>query len=349
MAHNASNSHDCIETRKALKIVVRGESRAETAILGDERTNEVRKHRSRPGAGGPNLPPGIHPTPSHDLLFRGGTTIPDLSFVNLYVAGDTAWDAGDKTNINSSAQAIMTEPKLNAIVSQYFQGAISASFAGGRDLSLPVPAQISRGDIDDLVRHAVNGGLIDGNLDTTIFNFLLPPGTVLTDDDPATGNVPAARLRRRNGDMARRRGDHPLAPQPDDQASSLQGLGGYHGSVHLANQRVYFAVGVYSQHLTTGGDNGIVAFDQPWKNVVATFYHEMQEFRTDPDVEDAIRTNTEKLIGWNSRRGEEIGDFPIFEDPALSGVFVEINLTGGGTAPVQLVYSNRVHGPEVPA
>ena len=28
---------------------------------------------------------------------------------------------------------------------------------------------------------------------------------------------------------------------------------------------------------------------QPWKNVCATLYHELQEVRTDPDVEDAIR------------------------------------------------------------
>jgi hypothetical protein len=26
-------------------------------------------------------------------------------------------------------------------------------------------------------------------------------------------------------------------------------------------------------------------FDQPWKNVLATFYHELNEARTDPDVD----------------------------------------------------------------
>jgi hypothetical protein len=35
--------------------------------------------------------------------------------------------------------------------------------------------------------------------------------------------------------------------------------------------------------------NGIPVFDQPWKKVVATFYQELNEARTDADVEDPIR------------------------------------------------------------
>jgi hypothetical protein len=58
-------------------------------------------------------------------------------------------------------------------------------------------------------------------------------------------------------------------------------------------------------------------FDQPWKNVVATFYHELNEARTDPDVEDAIRAGNDpaaiKFLGWVSRKGEECGNFPVFE------------------------------------
>jgi hypothetical protein len=136
---------------------------------------------------------------------------------------------------------------------------------------------------------------------------------------------------------------------PDDAASSLAGLGGYHGSVHVAGTVVYFAVGVFSEVLSNGSENGIVVFPEGWKNVVATFYHELQEARTDPDVEDAIRTNNSNFIGWNSDQGEEIGDFPVFEaDPQLQRVFKEVPLIGGGTAPIQLMYSNRVNGPEDP-
>jgi len=55
------------------------------------------------------------------------------------------------------------------------------------------------------------------------------------------------------------------------------------------------------------------------------------------------------LLGWNSRQGEECGDFPVFEADPLTKVFQEVAMAGGGTAPVQFQYSNFVHGPEGPA
>src|SRR6266436_4422710 len=68
-------------------------------------------------------------------------------------------------------------------------------------------------------------------------------------------------------------------------ACPISGLGGYHGSVILAGQRIYYAVAALSEVLSNGRQNGIVAFTQPWKNAVATMYHELNEARTDPDVE----------------------------------------------------------------
>jgi hypothetical protein len=83
--------------------------------------------------------------------------------------------------------------------------------------------------------------------------------------------------------------------------------------------------------------------------VVATFYHELNEARTDPDVDDVINGGSVHLLGWTSRQGEECGDFPVFEANPLSEVFVEVPLASGhGTVPVQLMYSNAVHGPEGP-
>jgi hypothetical protein len=151
-----------------------------------------------------------------------------------------------------------------------------------------------------------------------------------------------------SGDADGDRKGGPLGGDPDDAASSLNGLGGYHGSVHAGGTVIYFAVGVFSESLPNGSQNGIVAFDESWKNVVATFYHELQEARTDPDVEDAIRTQNQNFIGWNSDQGEEIGDFPIFEADPLQQVFKEVPLVNGDTAPIQLLYSNRVNGPEDP-
>ncbi|HET8894944.1 MAG TPA: hypothetical protein VFM96_12695 [Gaiellaceae bacterium] len=129
-----------------------------------------------------------------------------------------------------------------------------------------------------------------------------------------------------------------------DGPDSRHGLGGYHGSVH----GVYYAVAVYSE-----AANGIVAFDEPWKNVCATLYHELQEVRTDPDVEEAIRAGAtpagEHLLGWYSPRGGEIGDIPLAVATDPSEVLREVPLAdGSGSVPIQLMWSNAVGGPEGP-
>jgi hypothetical protein len=106
---------------------------------------------------------------------------------------------------------------------------------------------------------------------------------------------------------------------------------------------------VFSERLAGGKVNGIPVFDASWKNVVATFYHELNEARTDADVEEANRTGDVTLVGWTSRQGEECGDFPVFEANPLTKVFQEVRLTNGnGTVPIQFQYSNAVHGPEGP-
>ena len=117
----------------------------------------------------------------------------------------------------------------------------------------------------------------------------------------------------------------------------------------MSGNLILYAVGVFSEKRPDGTVNGIPVFDAPWKNVVATFYHELNEARTDPDVEEANRTGSIALVGWTSRQGEERGDFPVFAANPLSKVFQEVPLTNGnGTVPVQFQYSNAVHGPEGP-
>ena len=88
----------------------------------------------------------------------------------------------------------------------------------------------------------------------------------------------------------------------DDEFDSLSGLGGFHGSIHVPGSNpitIYYAVGVYSENLPDGTTNGIPVLDMAWKNVVATFYHELNEARTDPDVGDARLINDPHL-GWYS-------------------------------------------------
>jgi hypothetical protein len=141
--------------------------------------------------------------------------------------------------------------------------------------------------------------------------------------------------------------DAVLVDTPD--VDSKHGLGGYHGSIRTNGNERYYCVAVYSE-----GDNGIVAFDEPWKNVCATLYHELQETRTDPDVEDAIRAGSspdaERMLGWYSPRGGEIGDIPMAESGGrLDLVMKEVPLAdGSGTVPIQLMWSNAVGGPEGP-
>lgn len=295
------------------------------------------------------LAPGLSPTPSHDLIYRGGKTIGDLTFFNFYVGGAGAWRRDDVSAIDGALAAAMSDPHLNNVMQQYFPAErIRSRFAGSRLLKSPIArgATMTQARIEALVaRLHKDGQLGDADMGSTVFNFMLPGGMVLTDDDTPSDDEAARR---------------PLPGMPDETregADSLHGLGGYHGSIHAprasgGTETVYYAVGVYSEERPDGTANGIPAFAEPWKNVVATFYHELNEARTDPDVEDAIRLGDDpaalRLLGWTSRQGEECGDFPIFEARRLQQVFVEVPLARGGTVPVQLQYSNAAHGPEGP-
>ena len=290
------------------------------------------------------IAPGVQPSPAHDLHFQGGKIIADLRFQNFYIGADR-WPKGDMQNIDQKLAAAMSDAQLNNVMQQYFPGNITTTFDGSHPLVGPAPVAFSQGDVEALIQQMIQKGALTAvDFASTVLNFLLPPGTVLNDDSTTSP------LRRESPVISGAQ-KSPVAHTVD----SLHGLGGYHGSVHTPDKRaVYYAIGVYSQILPDGTENGIVAFDQPWKNVVATFYHELNEARTDADVEDAIRAgndpNAMNFLGWISQQGEECGDFPVFEVGSdLSKVFQEVRLTtGGGTAPVQFQYSNAVHGPEGP-
>lgn len=290
---------------------------------------------------------GVQPALKEDLKFHGGKTIQDLSFANFYIAGQSAWDPSDIQNIDQALAAAMSDQNLNNVMMQYFQNLpITSKLVGSQQLPGDAPGVFSQGDAEGLVQTLNGQGMLSGmDLTSTVVNLLLPPGTVLTTDEAPTTNALIAQRKARGKKRS-------VIPHEDD-ASSQDGLGGYHGSVHLTMsgvaQTIYYAVGVFSEE-TADGVNGIPAFPEPWKSVVATFYHELNEARTDADVEDAIRTGQESFIGWTSDQGEECGDFPIDETNGdLSLVFQEVPLADdSGTVPVQFQYSNAVHGPEGP-
>ena len=315
-------------------------------------------YRSRAGLPGGDaaradaLAPGFTPTRSHDLIFHTGKTIRALTFTNVYVGGPQSWKASDITAIDTALAAAMSDQSLNNVMTQYFSNQpLSSTFTGSQILPDPIPSPFTQGDVETLVRTLQTQGRFSGyEFGSTVFNFMLPSGTILNDNPAATSRgvtTPVRHATRRN----------PAIPE-EDEADSLHGLGGYHGSVHSthptgAKETVYYAVGVYSEVRPDGTHNGIPVFDQPWKNVVATLYHELNEARTDPDVEDAIRAGNDPaavtFLGWVSRQGEECGDFPVSEAHPLTTVFQEVALRdGSGTVPVQFQYSNAVHGPEGP-
>jgi hypothetical protein len=301
------------------------------------------------------IAPGLPKTPDHDLVYNGGHTISDLLFTNFYVGGSDAWQASDMRSIDQALAAAMSDQDLNNVISQYYPaGKISSSFRGSQVLAGPPPETVSQGDVESLLRTLYQAGSLDGfDYPSSVFNFMLPSGTILnTDPAPASGTI-SATIESASAHQKKQSGFSPIEEDED----STQGLGGYHGSLHVITatdtQTLYYAVGVYSEQLPDGTTNGIPVFDEPWKNVVATFYHELNEARTDPDVEDAIRAgndpNAMQFLGWVSPEGEECGDFPVAEADALSQVFQEVELTdGNGTVPIQFQYSDADHGPGEP-
>ena len=258
----------------------------------------------------------------------------------------------DVQNIDRALAAAMSDANLNNVIRQYFNNqTITATALPSHPLTGYRPQTVSRGDVEYYVQFLHQKGyLAQFDLPNTVFNFLLPRGTVLTSGDVRKNFAHVSGAEKSDDEKPGER--KPIVPE-NEEDDSKGGLGGYHGSVHIAGQTVYYSADVYSERLADGSANGIPVFAESWKNIVATLYHELQEARTDPDVEDAIRNpsdpNIERKLGWISDAGEEIGDFPLHDNVSLKNIIREVPLTdGSGTVPVQLQYSNAVHGPEGP-
>jgi hypothetical protein len=282
-----------------------------------------------PAKPGQPLAPGFTAEHAFDLKNHHGKIIQNLSFLNVYL-GASKWSASDMTNIDQALSAAMSDSKLNHVLQQYFGApAITTTSLPSRKSDGPVPATFDRDSVSSTLDQLYQAGQLSGiDFTTTVVNLLLPPGIVL--DSTGTGDE------RHGGDA-------------DDKDSSLQGLGGYHGSHQVADgTQIYFAAAVYSQE-TAKGPNGIPVWPESWKNVVATLYHELNETRTDADVERVNATGNNGLLGWYSQKGGEIGDIPIeMAENNLQLVFVEETLQTGDVVPIQLMWSNSAGGPGLP-
>jgi hypothetical protein len=313
---------------------------------GSAAHRHVPRPAAQPTAGVPSsdLAPGFKPQPSWNLTNYGGPTIADLTFVNRYVGGSASWSADDMRQIDLALAQAMSDSALQSVIAQYYPGAaVTSKMLPSSVNNAPVPATVYQDIAEELAKQLSGEGAL-GQADPakSVLNIMLPQGIVLSDDFSPGFQPPSGQQ-----EAHERRKAGVIRIDPDDAASSKNGLGGYHGSIQLSDgTKTYYAVGVYSE-----GDNGIVAFDQPWKNVVATFYHELNEARTDAAVEDVNATGNNSLLGWYSQTGQgEIGDLPINAASALSLVFREVPLAdGSGTVPIQLMWSNAAAGPAAAA
>jgi hypothetical protein len=284
----------------------------------------------------------IASAPEEDLVFRGGRILPDVSFKTFYVgkvwAKPKLSDARRKLDL--ALAAAMSDSALNEIVGQYFtESPISTTAHPSAVLDVPIQDVFNKGDVHALAEQVfTSGALAAVDLNGCVINFVLPPGAVLSSDG--------------GGKAQKKPAGHKKLPgtPEDEEQDSRHGLGGYHGSIHIQRPgnpvTVLYSVAVWSEN-----DNGIAIPDwEPWENVCATLYHELNEARTDPDVEDAITTGNVQFVGWNSASGKEIGDEPIEEAGSdLRQVFKKIPIAAEPrTVPIQLMWSNRVNGPEAP-
>jgi hypothetical protein len=266
------------------------------------------------------LAPGVSASPKDDLIFRGGKTLPQMGFQNIYLGRASDFASGDVENIDDAITRVMRDEKLKNVVQQYFPGkTLSYDVATSVILNENRPNEMGEPDVQNKIIDLFDRNLILAtDHDRTIFNLVLPPDTILKLDG----------------------------------SSSERGLGGYHGSVHFSRggqtRTLYYSANVYSA-IRSGKRNGIPFFNAPWKNVVCTLYHELIESQTDPDVNDANQLGDRSFIGWNSNNlGREIGDQPIAAN-TLDRIFKEVlTLPGPKPTPVQFMYSNAVHGAEGP-
>jgi hypothetical protein len=206
------------------------------------------------------IAPGFPPTPEHNLINHGGKTIRNLVYTNFFVGGTSSWAETDIESIDQALAAAMADLNLNNVMMQYFDNQpITSTFTPSHVLPGTRPSQFSQGDVEQLVRSLfLQGGLAGFDFSSTVFNFLLPSGTVLTTDTNPTSAISPA------GNAA--------AIPVEDEANSLQELGGYHGSVHPARRvTIYYAIGVFSEMRPNGSNNGIVAFDHRGKTSLQHF------------------------------------------------------------------------------
>ncbi|HVG19041.1 MAG TPA: hypothetical protein VNI02_08295, partial [Blastocatellia bacterium] len=68
------------------------------------------------------LAPGVSASPKDDLIFRGGKTLPQMGFQNIYLGHPSDFAPGDVENIDDAITRVMRDEQLKNVVQQYFPG-----------------------------------------------------------------------------------------------------------------------------------------------------------------------------------------------------------------------------------
>src|SRR5438477_11419890 len=96
------------------------------------------------------------------------------------------------------------------------------------------------------------------DLSSTVFNFMLPSGTILNTNTALTRKSGGGELAASESAAHAEGGGSENPVHPEEEASSLGGLGGYHGWVHVSNDTLYYDFDVVSETLSNGRAHGLV-------------------------------------------------------------------------------------------
>ena len=230
---------------------------------------------------------------------NGGAILKKAGFINIYY-GDywsTKKGASDSDYFNKFGNFLLNSPHME-IWKEY--GCGKGKFLGSASVGTEgkLILRIVDREIQRLVEKQISSGKVQKEDGQTVYTVFLPPGVEL---------------------------------RTDDGSSSLDGLGGYHGSyMGPRGKPVYYAAIAYAAK-----DNGINFDGKPRDNVTIAVSHEWTEAVTDPDV-------GRDELGWYDDRYGEIGDIPITMGMPLASVYERL----GGYA-IQKEWSNADKRAEV--
>ena len=226
------------------------------------------------------------------LKYYGGKVLKNPSFVSLFYGSFWKTRAGKSEAAYEDGFAkFLVQSAYTSIWAEY--GVNKGKFLGSSVVTpTRTPRSVNDMQLQQIVAQQIFSGSAPRPDGKTVYTVFLPPGTIL---------------------------------EAPGEASSLDGIGGYHSSFDYSNgKRVYYAAIVYSE-----GRNGVDFGAKPRDNISIVASHEWAEAVTDPDV------NNGKL-GWYNEELGEVADIPINQGLPLEQVYERM-----GKYAVQKLWSNQ--------